>query len=705
MAAKSPSLDVCDDPSALSSVEQKCLEVSLQKHEEIKLALKADMLITKKRESTKILALGSRHLFLCNLKGKILYDSHFLDLLELVSTSPEELSVKFRAFSFRITLAKAPQKLLEVVGHLWGMYTSNFPAPENVPVFESKFNVTPPERLAQAKALAPPAAQLSGCGGFSYTYISACDWMGTTPRPVICWDTDNLYPSAGNKEFNFYNFRNENLTTNDLKPLMCSLQYNNWFTSLVIKEYALPKDAVPLIANVMRQNRYIEKLVVASCGLNKETVTELCDALVSNKNLCLTYLDLSSNNLEDKGLVAVGTALEQITVPLQYLDVSNCNAGKNGTATFLESLSNSATIMASLRFFNFAGNSLHVEGSTTMCKVANTAASLCALNVADCTTNFEFLKSLKSQSLRSIDSSSVPLTTNKADTCRKFVTSLKNLDSLDTVSIARCQLSVDALQILVAPDSRIMMSVTALNVSDNDLGDDGLIALFDSLVNHSTLTTLAINRNFVKRSRNRAKMINRLTALVESDKCPLTQLEMEGNARGQLKGDIVPFLFSLMSNKSLTVLNISGHALGDARTEILSRVFTVNNSLRSLTWDDNHTTLDGFKNFALALERNTTLTTLIMPALDIAHEIARLGGSAPQLLEILAEIQQRVYTNAAANGGANSVLARPKVVVRKAKPKGIDTMSATKLFSQLSEFMAETGEGEPAPETPVALTS
>ncbi|KAH3765911.1 myosin-I binding protein [Pelomyxa schiedti] len=529
-----------------------------------------------------------------------------------------------------------------MISMLWAMFQANFPSTDAQSVYQMKFLVLPPERLDQARAMVPPLTP-GACCGFTNSYQTICDWMGATPVAEINWDIDNLYPRCGCKDFDFNAGRKESLSIPDIKPLMYTLQNNNWFTSLTVKDFQL-KESISCIANVLRVNKFINKLVLSGCGLTKENIDVVVEGLVNNKLYPLTHLDLSNNMLEDRGFASIASALSQMRA-IHTLDLGNCSGGKVGSATVLDAISANVPLVTGLKSFNFSNNMLGSEGSTALAKLIGAATSLHTLNISGCAAAFDILKLSKSYSVRDLDVSNHHITTSKMDTCSKLAGFLKGLEKLETLSLSKCQINMEAVQVLTAPDSKLM-SITSLNLNDNDLSDDGIVRLCEAISTHPSLTTLSISRNFSRRTRLRSKMIVSLVQLIESD-CPLISLEIEGNARNALKTEVLPLLFSMMTNKSITHLNISGHGIGDDCAATFFRVLQTNNVLRSLQWDDNHTTLQGFQYFLNGISKNTTLSVMPLPVVDVSREVLRLDKqpSYQTLLDVLSDISKHISKN------------------------------------------------------------
>jgi len=57
--------------------------------------------------------------------------------------------------------------------------------------------------------------------------------------------------------------------------------------------------------------------------------------------------------------------------------------------------------------------------------------------------------------------------------------------------------------------------------------------------------------------------------------------------------------------------------MGNKGATALGKAIQTNNTLTTLYWDDNLTTLQGFQTFKMGLDRNQTLKDMPLPVLDI----------------------------------------------------------------------------------------
>lgn len=84
---------------------------------------------------------------------------------------------------------------------------------------------------------------------------------------------------------------------------------------------------------------------------------------------------------------------------------------------------------------------------------------------------------------------------------------------------------------------------------------------------------------------------------------------------------------ALAVTSSLRVLDVAGNECGDALAHALGRALPHNSSLRTLFWDDNCTSVDGFFAFHAGLLPNRSLTMVQMPIQD-TRRVRRAGTGA-----------------------------------------------------------------------------
>ncbi len=153
------------------------------------------------------------------------------------------------------------------------------------------------------------------CNGYSRTYKALVDYYRIQSRNVelqqnIRWLIDHTFEPAGDRIFDFktFNVQDYNLEVEELSAMLTALRFNSWFKGLIITNYKLEKQSFQTVINVLQVNRIIEVLtlsgVVSNLQVGFPTVNPwvaMVDALASNTAISLRSLDLSNNNLDEKG--------------------------------------------------------------------------------------------------------------------------------------------------------------------------------------------------------------------------------------------------------------------------------------------------------------------------------------------------------------------------------------------------------------------
>lgn len=107
-----------------------------------------------------------------------------------------------------------------------------------------------------------------------------------------------------------------------------------------------------------------------------------------------------------------------------------------------------------------------------------------------------------------------------------------------------------------------MANVHTLNLSDNELGDEGIATLAGGLCSNMCIRHLIIDRNWKSAGKTRTSAIDNIIKMIQANPY-IDTLSLEGSLKSSLtlKSDIVPFLQSLGINTTLTSINISGLSL------------------------------------------------------------------------------------------------------------------------------------------------
>jgi hypothetical protein len=97
-----------------------------------------------------------------------------------------------------------------------------------------------------------------------------------------------------------------------MAALLTSLQFNNYFQGLVIKNLKFEKDQFMSLANLVQVNKFLEVLELPGVIQNVQVTfptgnpfVNLSEALGANAGMSLKSLNLSNNPVEEKGKSAM----------------------------------------------------------------------------------------------------------------------------------------------------------------------------------------------------------------------------------------------------------------------------------------------------------------------------------------------------------------------------------------------------------------
>ena len=98
--------------------------------------------------------------------------------------------------------------------------------------------------------------------------------------------------------------------------------------------------------------------------------------------------------------------------------------------------------------------------------------------------------------------------------------------------------------------------------------------------------------------------------LLQEEECVLQTLSIPDC---KLKSDLHNLMDALGGNTSLTTLDISGNFMGDSGARLLGKALQVNTHLKSIHYDKNNISLQGYMDLAYALERYRLTFNSIQP--------------------------------------------------------------------------------------------
>ncbi|XP_074058414.1 capping protein, Arp2/3 and myosin-I linker protein 2 isoform X2 [Macrotis lagotis] len=494
---------------------------------------------------------------------------------------------------------------------------------------------------------------LGPCGGFSETYAALCDYNGFPFREEIQWDVDNIYHSQDCRNFSLRDF--SHLHSRDVALSVAALSYNLWFSCLSCSDLKLSLEVSEQILYMLSKSSRLEELVLDHCGLKGDFAQRLAQSLAEHPRSALAALSLAGNPLEDRGVTALSRHLEKRPKALKRLNLSRTGltARGGGMSALGQALLSNSAFASSLTHLDLSGNPgalgitedegglysflshpnavTHLNLSGTDCALDTLFRALnrgCCANLVhlDASNNiFSHVRSRAvSSSLQSFFSRAKSLhhvglagTKLPSEALRSLLQGLALNTQLTDIhlDLNTCELRSAGAQVIQDLIFDIN-SVRALDLSDNGFDTD-MVTLVLAIGRSKSIRHVALGKNFnIKSKESLGDVLHRIVQLTQDDDCPLQSLSV---AESKLKLGTSVLLNALGSNPSLTSLDISGNAMGDTGAKMLAKALQINTQLRTVIWDRNNTTAQGFLDVAHALEGNHTLKNMPLPLNDLTQ--------------------------------------------------------------------------------------
>ncbi|XP_077209101.1 F-actin-uncapping protein LRRC16A isoform X1 [Paroedura picta] len=641
------------------------IKISVKK--KVKLEVKGD------KVDNKILVLTSCRAFMLTsrIPTKLELTFSYLEIQGVTSNKPGQLIVETEKCNISMKLASSDD-IHEVLAHIGTCLRRIFPGLSPVRIMK-KIIMDPPERLANLQTLwdSQSVAELGPCGGFSQMYACVCDWLGFPYREEVQWDVDTIYLTQDTRELNLQDF--SHLDHRDLIPIVAALEYNQWFTKLSSKDLKLSADVCEQILRVVSRSYRLEELVLENAGLRTDFAQKLASALSHNPNSGLHTINLAGNPLEDRGVSSLSVQFAKLPKGLKHLNVSKTSLSPKGVNSLSQSLSANQLLATTLTHLDLSGNMLrgddlsylynflaqsnaitHLDLSNTECALDMMCGALlhgCLQHLAILNLSRTVFSHRKGKevppSFKQFFSSSLALmqinlsgTKLPPEPLKALLLGLACNQNLKEVSLdlSSCELRSGGAQVLEGCIAEIH-NIASLDISDNGLESD-LSTLIVWLSKNRSIRHLALGKNFNNmKSKNLAPVLDNLVQMIQDEESPLQSLSL---ADSKLKTELTIIINALGSNTSLTKVDISGNGMGDMGAKMLAKALQINTKLRTVIWDKNNITAQGFQDIAVALEKNYTLRFMPIPVNDASQA---LKTSPEKIEEALQKIENYLLRN------------------------------------------------------------
>lgn len=169
--------------------------------------------------------------------------------------------------------------------------------------------------------------------------------------------------------------------------------------------------------------------------------------------------------------------------------------------------------------------------------------------------------------------------------------------------------------------------------------DVDLASVIVAISKNKSLKHLNLSRSMLNmKAKHVSTVMDAVVQIIQDEDCLLQSLLI---ADCRLKSDLHNFLNALGDNKCLETIDISGNLIGDSGARLLAKALQINNKLKSIIYDRNNITLQGYNDLAYALESNHTVRYMPFPIYDIAPCMKNSADRADFIMRRIQELLNR----------------------------------------------------------------
>ncbi|XP_052230145.1 F-actin-uncapping protein LRRC16A-like [Dreissena polymorpha] len=640
----------------------------------------------KEKLENRVLAFSTYRLFVLTAKAPTKVEAHFhyLEIKSLESKRPNQLVISTNGKTFTFVSVEGSNdsdEFTNMVTHIGTSLKTIFPT---LPLERliKKIDILPADRLRVMYDLlrAIESREPGPCGGFTLMYASMCDFHGLMYRDEVAWDVDTIYLSQDSKELCLRDF--DHLKERDLVPIVSALVNNTWFTGLIASNIKLGTDVCTEILRVMKKNAVIESLLLSGTGISTDFVKRLSNMLLAGTNLHI--LDISNNqSIDDTGGEYLMGTLSTRGRKCTLLDISGTKITSKGLNRIAEVMSKHPHVFSGLQTLKMAsllpskGEDLqglyafmaspnmisHLDLSATEVEIDRLMPALqrgCSQNLTvlklsrvayskkkECVVQTSFKQFFSSAyTLKHVELANVKLPPDAIKDLFLGLDSNRNIKDVH-VDLSGCEISMEGAKNL----TECLCSgrnITRLDIGGiikspgTGLSDRDLIHILENIGRNNMIKALSLGQIFNSvKPKNLKAVLEKLVEILQADNSVLDTLSL---ADSKLRDNINLIINALGSNASVTELDISGNQMGDLGARMLCKALQINNKLKTILWDRNNTSCQGFEDIALALEKNYTLRNMPVPVFD-ASAALRTESESVRTQQALQTIERLIQRN------------------------------------------------------------
>ncbi|XP_046889402.1 capping protein, Arp2/3 and myosin-I linker protein 2 [Hypomesus transpacificus] len=333
--------------------EQVC---ELLKHQKVCLIRQVKQHKARSRAEPRLLVMSLWRAYLVNTKQPVTVEGSFnyLEICSIAIHSLNQVVIETDTEVFLLSLTFV-EDLEAMISHVTASLKKIFPDSSPGKILKN----VPPDLQERLRNLTSHVEeQLEGtpgpCGGFSDTYAALCDFNDFRCREEVQWDVNNIYHVRRCREFSLLDF--SHLDSQDLALVVAALSFNQWFTRFSSRHFKLTPDVQQQVLFMIHRSPSLEELSLEASGLKQDFVVKMAAALRDNTSSNLHTINLSANQIEDKGVMALSLELDSLSRGLTHLSLSRTSVSPKGVGVLSQVLSSNQVFATCLTHLDLSDN-------------------------------------------------------------------------------------------------------------------------------------------------------------------------------------------------------------------------------------------------------------------------------------------------------------------------------------------------------------
>ena len=385
------------------------------------------------------------------------------------------------------------------------------------------------------------------------------------------------------------------IPTEGTKKIIEALNFNKSLIKFNISNHYLTDDAVMALSDSLIHNNTLQELSIMNTRITKNNAIMFINAL--RLNTTLFKLDVSYNSLCYDDSISISSYFRN-NVTLKELNLERSVTGGHQMVEIMKALS----VNTALQKLVISHNHFYDDGALAISSYLQCNNSLKVLYISNCSISsvgaIKIVKALKVNTvLQKLDISfNVAI---KDDFLVKFSTFIKNNHTFKKLKLSKLGISNEGIQQSII---QICMRLKQLDFSHHKFNAEAVVALSES-IKRCTIKKLTISDCNIT-----SGGFEKIAEALINFNYSLKKLDISSNNLSDEGAEVISHYLS--NNSILCELNLSHNRITKLGASKVAGALIVNATLRKLDISENSISDDGARAFGGCLKTNNTLTKL-----------------------------------------------------------------------------------------------